>query len=132
VLINQKYIHVKIQIDYRLPTALVPTHYTLYLHPELDTGNFTGQELISIRVIEPTKKIILHSNKLTINQVWVLGKHVDKYELDPVREFLIVDLTEVLPKNEMITLGVLFGGQTQNKLVGLYSSSYQTPAGEQK
>lgn len=107
-------------------------HYTLYLHPELDTGNFTGQELITIKVIEPTNQIILHSHKLTINQAYVIGKQVDKYELDPVREFLIVDLTEKLPANEIITLGVLFEGQTLNKLTGLYSSSYQTPAGQQR
>jgi len=62
----------------------------------------------------------------------VLNKQVDKYELDPVREFLIVDLTEQLPANEVITLGVLFEGQTLNKLVGLYSSTYQTPAGQQR
>ncbi|KAM8706831.1 hypothetical protein ACLKA7_011000 [Drosophila subpalustris] len=119
-------------IDYRLPTALVPTHYTLYLHPELDTGHFTGQELITIKVIEPTRQIILHSDKLTINQAYVLGKQVDKYELDPVREFLIIDLSEELSVNEVITLGVLFEGQTLNKLVGLYSSSYQTPTGQQR
>ncbi|KAH8358639.1 hypothetical protein KR093_001496, partial [Drosophila rubida] len=118
--------------NYRLPTALVPTHYELYLHPELDTGNFTGQELISINVTEATKQIILHSNKLVINSVYVLGKDVDKYELDTELEFLIVDLTEELLPETTITLGILFEGSTENKLVGLYSSSYQTPAGQQR
>ncbi|KAH8312019.1 hypothetical protein KR044_009051, partial [Drosophila immigrans] len=117
---------------YRLPTALVPTHYTLYLHPELDTGNFSGQELITIKVIESTKQIVLHSHKLTINSVYVLNKEVEKYELDSVREFLIIDLTEELSPDSSITLGILFEGQTQNKLVGLYSSSYQTPAGQER
>ncbi|XP_062127173.1 glutamyl aminopeptidase [Drosophila sulfurigaster albostrigata] len=120
------------EIDYRLPTALAPTHYTLYLHPELDTGNFTGQELITIRVIEATKQIILHSNKLTITNVYVLNREVENYELDTVREFLIIDLAEELTVNAVITLGVLFEGQLLNKLTGLYSSSYQAPSGEQR
>ncbi|KAH8399402.1 hypothetical protein KR215_009736, partial [Drosophila sulfurigaster] len=121
---------------YRLPSAVVPTHYTLYLHPELDTGNFTGQELISIKVVEATKQIILHSNKLTITSVYVqcvfTCPEVDKYELDPVREFLIIDLVEELTVDATITLGIVFEGESQNKLVGLYSSSYQTPAGQQR
>ncbi|KAH8358636.1 hypothetical protein KR093_001495, partial [Drosophila rubida] len=122
----------KKQIDYRLPKALVPTHYQLYFHPEVDTGNFTGEELIWIDVVKATKQIILHSNKLVINSVYVLGKKVKNYKLDTVREFLIIDLTEELLPQTSIRLGVRFEGLTKNKLVGLYSSSYQTPAGQDR
>lgn len=118
------------QIDYRLPTALSPTHYELLLHPELDTGNFTGQETITINVIEATKQIILHSHKLTLTSVYVSNLVVESWELDTVREFLIITMTEELTVGAEIKLGIVFEGQTQNKLVGLYSSSYQTPAGQ--
>ncbi|KAH8409848.1 hypothetical protein KR222_009894, partial [Zaprionus bogoriensis] len=116
--------------DYRLPTALAPTHYELLLHPELETGNFTGQEVITIKVIEATKQIILHSNALVITDVYVLNLEVESFELDTVREFLIVDMVQELTVGDEIKLGILFEGQMQNKLVGLYSSSYQTPAGQ--
>lgn len=121
------------QIDYRLPTALAPTHYTLLLHPNLETGNFTGQEVITIKAIEATKQIILHSQDLTITSVYVLGTGdavVEQYEFDEVRHFLIIDLTEELAANTVFYLGIIFEGQTQNKLVGLYSSTYQNPEGE--
>ncbi|KAH8409851.1 hypothetical protein KR222_009893, partial [Zaprionus bogoriensis] len=118
---------------YRLPTALSPSHYNLVLHPDLETGNFTGQEVITIKVIETTKQIVLHSQDLIITSVYVLGAGsavVDQYELDEVRHFLIIDLTAELSVNAVISLGILFEGQTLNKLTGLYSSTYLTPEGD--
>lgn len=120
------------QIDYRLPTSLLPKHYEILLHPELDTGNFTGQEVITIEVIEATKQIILHSHKLSLTSVFISNRNVDSFELDTVREFLIVNVSEELTVGEEIKLNIVFEGEMQNKLVGLYSSSYQTPAGNKR
>lgn len=111
----------------------MPSHYTLLLHPNLETGNFTGQEVITIRTIESTKQIILHSQDLTITSVYVLGAGdavVQQYQFDVERDFLIIDLTEELSVNTVFSLGIIFEGQTKNKLVGLYSSTYQNPEGE--
>ncbi|XP_039494016.1 glutamyl aminopeptidase [Drosophila santomea] len=116
-------------IDYRLPTNLVPTHYNLYWHPDLETGNFTGQQTISIKVVEATNQIILHSYLLDITSVYVLNREVEKFELEEDRQFLIITLTEDLPVDATITLGIIFGGQMKDKLVGLYSSTYLNEAG---
>ncbi|XP_017084638.2 glutamyl aminopeptidase [Drosophila eugracilis] len=116
-------------IDYRLPTALVPTHYNLYWHPDLETGSFTGQLRISINVVEATNQIILHSYLLDITNVYVLNWEVDNYVLEEERQFLIITLTEEMPVGASITLGILFGGQMKDKLVGLYSSTYLNEAG---
>ncbi|XP_033165698.1 glutamyl aminopeptidase [Drosophila mauritiana] len=115
--------------DYRLPTNLVPTHYELYWHPDLETGNFTGQQRISIKVVEATNQIILHSYLLDITSVYVLNREVEKFELEEERQFLIITLTEELPVDASITLGIIFGGQMKDKLVGLYSSTYLNEAG---
>lgn len=77
--------------------------------------------------------MILHSKDLTITSVYVLGAGnavVDQYQFDEVRDFLIIDLTEELSVNTVFSLGIIFEGQTLNKLVGLYSSTYQNPEGE--
>ncbi|XP_017111880.1 glutamyl aminopeptidase [Drosophila elegans] len=116
-------------IDYRLPTALVPTHYELYWHPDLETGHFTGQLKIRIKVVEATNQIILHSYLLDITNVYVLNREVEKFELEDERQLLIITLTEELPVDASITLGILFNGQMKDKLVGLYSSTYQSEAG---
>ncbi|XP_043068195.2 glutamyl aminopeptidase [Drosophila bipectinata] len=121
-------------IDYRLPTSAVPTHYDVYWHPDLETGNFTGQEKISIKVVSATSQIILHSHLLEITSVFTYTSNlqVESYELEEERQFLIVNLSSELAENATFTLGILFNGQMKDKLVGLYSSTYQNEAGNQR
>ncbi|XP_032306951.1 glutamyl aminopeptidase [Drosophila ananassae] len=121
-------------IDYRLPTSAVPTHYDVYWHPDLETGNFTGQEKISITVVEATSQIVLHAHLLEITSVFTYTNNlqVESYELDEERQFLIVNLSTELAENATFTLGILFNGQMKDKLVGLYSSTYQNEAGNQR
>lgn len=104
-----------------------PTHYNLYLHPDLKTGNFSGQVIISVTVLQETNQIILHANKLDITNVYVIGNEVASYYLDEIREFLVITMTNTLTANANIRLGILFEGQMLNKIVGLYSSTYTTP-----
>ncbi|XP_030370508.1 glutamyl aminopeptidase [Scaptodrosophila lebanonensis] len=123
------------EIGYRLPTTLQPTHYKIYWNPDLESGKFTGKEDITVDVLESTKQIVLHSNNLVITGVYVQfpsgspAPTVADYELDVERDLLIINMVEELPV-EKITLGILFEGEMLNKLTGLYSSIYQTPAGE--
>ncbi|XP_023035875.2 uncharacterized protein LOC6650874 [Drosophila willistoni] len=118
------------EIDYRLPTTLEPTHYKLYWHPDIATGNFSGQETISINVLKDTNQIILHSYLLELTSVYVLNHEIDNYVLETERQFLIITMKEELTAGSTITLGLIFNGQMVNKLVGLYSSIYTTEAGD--
>lgn len=112
----------------------MPTHYDVYWHPDLETGNFTGQEKISITVVEATSQIVLHAHLLEITSVFTYTNNlqVESYELDEERQFLIVNLSTELAENATFTLGILFNGQMKDKLVGLYSSTYQNEAGNQR
>lgn len=128
------------QINYRLPSALKPSHYYLYLNPELSSGNFTGKVEIKINVIEDTQQIILHSHKLDIIRVyvqanegvWSSNLEVVKYELKTDREFLVIDVSEKLIAGNIITLGIEFEGVMFGKIVGLYSSTYTTPDNQKR
>ncbi|XP_022221899.2 glutamyl aminopeptidase [Drosophila obscura] len=120
------------EIDYRLPTALRPVHYELYWHPDLDTGTFTGQEKITISVLEATNQIVLHSYLLDVTNVYVLNHDGVEYELEAERQLLIITLQSELAVGASITLGVLFNGKMTDKLVGLYSSTYKSEAGDQR
>ncbi|KAM7362149.1 glutamyl aminopeptidase-like [Cochliomyia hominivorax] len=120
------------KINYRLPSALKPIYYNLYLHPDIDTGNFSGEETISIEVLEETDEIILHSNKLKIRSVFVSGYEVEEYHLDELREFLVIKMKTTLKANTKINLGIIFEGQMLNKIVGLYSSTYTTPENKKR
>lgn len=118
------------KIDYRLPTSLVPTNYDLYLNPNVETGVFTGHEIINITVLEATDKIVLHSLYLSIDSVQVYQAdgstwfEVKSFTFDDVREFLIINLAEQLKVDTFVLLNLEFSGTMANKIVGLYSSSY--------
>lgn len=118
------------KIDYRLPSALIPTNYDLYLNPNVETGVFTGSEIINITVLEATDKIVLHSLYLTIDKVQVYQAdgstwfEVESFTFDSVREFLIINLKEQLKVDTFVLLNLEFSGTMANKIVGLYSSSY--------
>ncbi|XP_017039730.2 glutamyl aminopeptidase [Drosophila ficusphila] len=117
------------KIDYRLPGNLIPTHYDLYLFPNIETGEFSGQETITITVAEATDKIVLHSLNLNISSVAVMNTGSDTLQVletsfDDVREFLTFQLSEPLTQGREIRLHLGFEGSMANKIVGLYSSSY--------
>ncbi|XP_039964988.1 uncharacterized protein LOC120777590 [Bactrocera tryoni] len=116
-------------IDYRLPDSVFPINYNLYLHPDIETGNFTGQMLIRVNTTRSIDKIVLHSSKLVINNVYLSSTnnptvYVKNYYLDLVREFLVIELSEELPAERAFYVGILFEGTMAGKIVGLYSSSY--------
>jgi len=51
--------------------------------------------------VEATNQIVLHSYLLDITNVYVLNREVDKFELEEERQFLIITLTEELPKDAL-------------------------------
>ncbi|XP_053945175.1 glutamyl aminopeptidase-like [Anastrepha ludens] len=116
-------------IDYRLPDSIYPINYDLYLHPDIDTGNFTGQMVIRVNTTSAINQIVLHSNSLSINNVYLKNTnsqtvYVKNFYFDVVREFLVVELSEELPAARAFDIGILFEGNMSGKIVGLYSSSY--------
>ncbi|XP_053945174.1 glutamyl aminopeptidase-like [Anastrepha ludens] len=116
-------------IKYRLPDSIYPINYDLYLHPDIDTGNFTGQMVIRVNTTSAINQIVLHSNNLSINNVYLKNTnsqtvYVKNFYFDAVREFLVVELSEELPAARAFDIGILFEGNMSGKIVGLYSSSY--------
>ncbi|KAL5292090.1 ENPEP.2 family protein [Megaselia abdita] len=126
----------KPQINYRLPRNVKPTVYDLYIDPDVTTGKFSGYNVISLNIIESTKTITLHSHLLTITKVKVLDGETEipsTFELEKVREFLIVDANAELAVSEnRYKLRVEFNGKMDDKIIGLYSSSYLKPDGSKK
>nr|XP_036213142.1 glutamyl aminopeptidase [Bactrocera oleae] len=116
-------------INYRLPDSINPIHYDLYLHPDIETGYFSGQVLIQVNTVTTITEIVLHSNNLVIDNVYLTNTnnptvYVKSYSLDSVREFLVIELSEELAAGLTFQVGILFGGSMAGKIVGLYSSSY--------
>ncbi len=51
---------------YVLPGAVRPTKYTLKLQPDMEQSTFSGEETITIQVVEPTPEIVLNSIELEV------------------------------------------------------------------
>lgn len=110
--------------------------YDLYLNPNVYTGKFSGYNLISLNILENTKTITLHSHLLTISKVQVFDGETEiksSFELEQLREFLIVKTEqELVVSDGRYKLRIEFNGQMDNKIIGLYSSSYLKPDGTSK
>lgn len=112
-----------------------PLNYDLYLHPDIETGEFSGQEVITINCTKTTDRIILHSLYLNITSVYLPNSanvSIQNHYLDNVREFLVIELNKNITAPALFSLGIVFEGSMKNKIIGLYSSSYLTADGTKK
>nr|XP_023019115.1 glutamyl aminopeptidase-like isoform X2 [Leptinotarsa decemlineata] len=117
---------------YRLPTAVRPLVYDLFLYPNLTTGLFTGKVKVDVQVLSNTDRIILNSNSLTINKVQI-DSVVGSYCLDPTHELLTISKADEAGfKIGNATIEIDFSGDMKNRIVGLYTSSYKSASGENR
>merc|ERR1711936_1228887 len=71
--------------DVRLPSHLLPLHYDLYLHPDLDTGLFMGRVAIAIEATSPTSYFLVHTKYLDISDTRLANEDGD--EISYMRAF---------------------------------------------
>lgn len=57
---------------YRLPENVIPSIYQLWLLVDVDHFKFSGNVTISITVLEPTNKIVLNANGISIDSSSVI------------------------------------------------------------
>lgn len=114
----------------RLPTFAKPSHYSIFLKPNLKTFKFDGEETITINVSERTNYLKLHSNELDIHNVSVtlnngteLGNLTFTY--DNTLEMIKINLPDYIDSQE-IKLHLTFTGTHNDKMNGFYRSTYRT------
>ncbi|XP_059611048.1 uncharacterized protein LOC132257980 [Phlebotomus argentipes] len=119
-------------LKHRLPSNVVPTHYDLFLHPDLDTHKFTGTVTISFKVTEATQYVILNAYKLTIESVAVHSASQEiptSHELSEEFQSLVVSVKsgqlDVTTGDSTFTIAITFSGSMEDKNIGLYSSKYK-------
>lgn len=112
---------------YRLSDQVIPMSYELRIIPDLETFTFRGSVKITILVKDTTKKIELHSKKLTINEVQVSkgARPIEKdYKLDEENDLLTIETKLELSYNTEYTLTIDFQGLLSEDMKGFYKSSY--------
>ena len=117
---------------HRLPRSCIPRRYELHLVPDLERATFTGSEVITVDIMEPTESIVANAAALTIGPSWVTcsdGRRLDaSITLDPVAERVEFTLESPLAPGQ-VTLHCEFSGSLDHKLKGFYRSHHIEPNG---
>src|SRR5262245_58109582 len=108
----------------RLPSTVVPEHYTLTIAPEFTNDSFTGEETIKVRLAQPASSITLHALELDLQEVSVnAGGKAQKatVKLEPDNEWAVLTMPEALPAGPA-EINTRFAGKLNKQLRGLYLS----------
>ncbi|KAJ8889455.1 hypothetical protein PR048_008954 [Dryococelus australis] len=126
--------------EYLLPTDLVPSHYDLRLVPYLDTGNFTfdGEVTIRVTVAKETRVVTLHQNDTDIDEQSVRVTHVGSgqgvrvlgHEYDQLHHFHHINLNSSLDVGEQYDVYIKYSGHLRDDMQGLFRSSYVDSDGQ--
>ncbi len=108
----------------RLPTTVVPSHYKLFLDPDIGAQKFTGEETISVQVQQATGEILLNSLGLEISLAEATAENTilpAQVTYDQPNEMVRLIFAKPVPKGA-IDLHLKFSGKLTAGLRGLYLS----------
>ncbi len=108
----------------RLPTNVIPTHYTLKLAPDLKTATFTGSEKIDVNIKEPTTSITLNAAEIKFESVAIYpngARETGTVSLDPDKQQATLTFPKTIPAGSA-TIEIHFTGILNNELRGFYLS----------
>lgn len=126
------------KLTFRLPKAIKPISYNLFLHPDLQAKNFNGNVKIDIAVSDKSPFIALHSKFLNVTAAKLMKKLQNGLEGINIKstfeyekfEYFVIE-PEVALDVGNYTIDLDFNGSLQDKIVGFYSSTYSDKAKNQ-
>ena len=108
----------------RLPTSVVPEHYTLWFAPDLAAQTFRGRETIAVQMKAPSRTITLNAAEITFTSVDVTAAgrtQRAQVTTDEKAETATFTVPQQLPAGAA-TIQVEFTGILNDKLRGFYIS----------
>jgi aminopeptidase N len=106
----------------RLPQIAVPDSYQLSLAPDFSNNQFTGQEIIQVRVLKPTMEIVLHAKDINFEGVSITSagvSHEAKVTLDQDSQMARLTIGGLL-KPGPATIRIRYTGTLNDELRGFY------------
>ena len=120
---------------YRLGRNVLPRHYTLRLEPDLEEATFSGTEVVTVEVVEPTDRVVLNAIELDIHEAWLVlgaGHRVEaEVEYDVKAQRAVLALAEEVPAGRA-ELHSRFSGILNDQLRGFYRSSFTDVEGREQ
>jgi puromycin-sensitive aminopeptidase len=127
------------KLTFRLPKAITPIAYNLFLHPNFEQKTFTGNVKIDINVAEKMQFIALHSKFLNVTKTKLmrqLQNGLEGIEIKNTFEYEKFEYFVVEPETSLdagnYTIDLDFAGNLDHKIVGFYSSTYFDKMKKQK
>lgn len=112
--------------DIRLTKNVSPLHYTLHLHTDFKTHEFSGDESISLSIKKATKNIEIHSVGIDILSAVIKNKDGEqqaKISYNKEKETAIFQFGRSMAPGQA-TLKINFKGALSDSLRGFYKSYY--------
>ncbi|HUY07745.1 MAG TPA: M1 family aminopeptidase [Acidimicrobiales bacterium] len=126
--------------DFRLPRNTKPVRYVLRLAPDLEQEDFEGAESLELEVFEATQSIVLNACDLTIEHATIepgwgnpsgSADNASAATITMNSKFEQVTFTTASPLDPgRYTLSCKFRGRLNDKLCGLYKSTYVDNGGK--
>ena len=120
------------QDPYRLPRHVIPTHYDLRIDPDLQSHSFTGHEVVTLTVTEPTTEILLNAMELDVSTATLSGEghppRTGTVQMDEEHQRCRINFPTAVPPG-IWQLRLVFRGTLNDKLRGFYRSSYKDDQG---
>src|ERR1700742_5252658 len=108
----------------RLPTSVVPSHYKLWIDPNIEKQQFSGEETIDVQLAQESKEIVLNSLDLEVGSAEVMagGKTQQaQVSYDQSDEMIRLVVADAVPPGPA-ALHLKFSGKLTAGLRGLYLS----------
>jgi aminopeptidase N len=108
----------------RLPTTVIPTHYTLKLAPDLKTAIFSGEEAIDVSIQQPTHSITLNAIEIAFQSVTIDSngpQQTGTVSLDAGKQQATFTFPDTVPAGNA-TIKIRYTGILNNELRGFYLS----------
>src|SRR3954463_13270745 len=116
-----------------LPKDVVPVEYALHIVPDVAARTFRGNGSYRIKVLRPTRRIVLHALELELDSATLRHPGSRPTPLgppaaDPTRQLIAFTLPTPLPRGAY-TLELAWRGRINATVEGLYADPYPSPAG---
>ncbi len=108
----------------RLPTTVIPTHYTLELTPDLKAATFSGDEAIDVNISQATRSITLNVIEINFLSVTIFPngpQQTGAVSLDAGKQQATFTFPNALPAGNA-TIKIHYTGILNDELRGFYLS----------
>ncbi|XP_053337271.1 endoplasmic reticulum aminopeptidase 1b isoform X1 [Clarias gariepinus] len=122
----------------RLPQTVSPYHYTLLIHPNLTSLDFTGNVKIRVDVLQDTHTVILHAKQLNISRAGLRGLSEGRSQALKVLEYpayqqiALVSEHMTLRRGSIYVIELEFAAELSESFLGFYKSTYRTSDGQER